>query len=258
MPLSKLKRALSFPLLVATDFDGTLAPIVEDPGSARALPESVALLHRLAKIPGVSLAVISGRSLESMEELCRDFPSHWRAGEHGNALQGPDGVELRGPVVDTRELDALQARAESLQQAFPGLGVERKRRSVALHTRNLVERRDEGIAAIDDWCRQALLAGLSLNPGREVMEMQLPGGGKSQALESLRELVGAACVVYAGDDVTDLDALQRLGSRADSLAIWVDSPERERPGFFVDAHVQGPEGWCGFLSELVNALEAMS
>ena len=53
------------PLLVALDFDGVLAPIVEQPEDARALPGTVEMLERLAALDGVHVALVSGRALTS-------------------------------------------------------------------------------------------------------------------------------------------------------------------------------------------------
>lgn len=247
--------AFPMPLLLATDFDGTLAPIVQEPMAARALPEAVAALWRLSRVPGVVLAVVSGRSLEAMECLCRDFPPHWRAGEHGQCLLDPDGAVVGAMPPEDARLEALFAQAQAIVEAFPGLGLERKARSVAIHSRALSQDRDGAQEAVHKWCREAVSSGLLLVPGREVMEMQLPGAGKWQAIEAVVGKVGARTTVYAGDDVTDMEALERLGARTDGFAVWVSSPERQAPAFAMDATVTGPQGWARALETLASRLE---
>lgn len=249
------REQLPLPLLLATDFDGTLAPIVPDPMAARALPDAVAALWRLSRIPGVSLAVVSGRSLDAMEVLGRDLPPHWRAGEHGQSLLDPEGVPVGAPPQEDPRLDALFRQAQEIVDAFPGLGLERKARSVALHSRSLTENRDGAQEAVHLWCREAIRTGFLLVPGREVMELQLPGDGKWQAIEAVKERTGAHCIVYAGDDVTDMEALAKLGEHPDGHAVWVSSPERETPSFRLDGIVAGPEGWAQALVELASMLE---
>lgn len=243
------------PLLLATDFDGTLAPIVPDPMAARALPEAVAALWRLSRIPGVNLAVVSGRSLEAMDVLCRDLPPHWKAGEHGQSLLDPEGVPVGVPPQDDPRLDALYGKAQEIVDAFPGLGLERKARSVAIHSRTLVGDRDAAQEAVHRWCREAITTGFQLVPGREVMEVQLPGDGKWQAIGAVQEKVGARFTIYAGDDVTDMEALAKLGEHPDGHAVWVSSPERETPSFRLDGMVSGPQGWAMALGTLANMLE---
>lgn len=71
-------------LLVACDYDGTLAPIVEDPSTAVPLPESVAAVRALAALPQTTVAVVSGRALRDLAALSR-LPSEVHlVGSHGS------------------------------------------------------------------------------------------------------------------------------------------------------------------------------
>ena len=101
-------------LLVACDYDGTLAPIVDVPGEARPARESVAALRALAALPDTSVAVISGRSLHDLAALSRLPEEIHLVGSHGTEFDvgfaralAPEARELRDRV--TEELHAIAA-----------------------------------------------------------------------------------------------------------------------------------------------------
>src|SRR5512139_1735956 len=89
-------------LLVACDYDGTLAPIVADPTKARPSPESVAAVRALSSLPQTTVGVISGRALRDLAALSR-LPAEVRlVGSHGSefdvgfiARMAPEVTELR-------------------------------------------------------------------------------------------------------------------------------------------------------------------
>ena len=71
-------------LLVATDYDGTLAPIVDDPSKAHPLSEAMTALRNLAELPSTHVAVISGRALRDLRQLA-SFPAAVHlVGSHGS------------------------------------------------------------------------------------------------------------------------------------------------------------------------------
>src|SRR3954447_21907361 len=120
-------------LLVACDYDGTLAPIVEDPTRAVPLPEAVAALRALASLPQTTVAVISGRALRDLATLSR-LPSEVHlVGSHGSEFDvgfvdalAPDLQQLRTELVET--LSGLVRRRA-------GVRLEAKPASVAVHFR---------------------------------------------------------------------------------------------------------------------------
>src|SRR5919199_1428174 len=120
-------------LLVACDYDGTLAPIVPDPTKAVPLPEAVAAIRALAALPQTTVAVISGRALRDLAALSRLPSEVYLVGSHGsefdvgfvNALP-PDLQQLRGELVET--LSGLVRRRA-------GIRLEVKPASVAVHLR---------------------------------------------------------------------------------------------------------------------------
>ncbi|MGI9602145.1 MAG: trehalose-phosphatase [Acidimicrobiales bacterium] len=194
-------------LLVACDYDGTLAPIVDNPDEAFPHRESIAALRALAAFPDTHVAVVSGRSLRDLAALSRLPAEIHLVGSHGSEFDAgflkeldPTQLELR--QVITQELETIAAGA-------PGCHVEKKPASVALHYR-LAD------PAVADSVIEAILsgpgsrAGVQVKNGKKVVELAVIETNKGVALETLRRQVGAEAVLFVGDDVTDEDAFERL------------------------------------------------
>ena len=82
--LDALDAAAASPrLLVTSDFDGTLAPIVDNPADARPLPAAAAALIELAALPATSAALISGRALQTLRALSSMPEAVHLVGSHG-------------------------------------------------------------------------------------------------------------------------------------------------------------------------------
>lgn len=200
-------------VLVALDFDGVLAPLVDDPSASRALPESVEALGRLAAAPGVHLAVVSGRTMADLATLAEVPEGTHLVGSHGGerGRQHDGAVEREDVVLDeeaARRLAELTRRLEEFVDGTPGARVERKPAAVVLHTRT---------AGRDDAARltEAALAlgegpGVDAMRGKDVVELSVLHVTKGDALASLREELGVEGLLYAGDDVTDERAFATL------------------------------------------------
>lgn len=200
-------------LLVALDFDGTLSPLVTEPMSARATPDAKQALERLASCPGVTVALVSGRSLADLRVIAEhdDASSVWLAGSHGAESWRPSSAP---PVVATPQEggDGAVARAARETAAgFDGAWIEDKRFGFALHTRTspagvepLAQRAvDEVVARMaPEWRRRE---------GKHVLEFSWRHEGKDGAVAELRAATRSDAVIFAGDDVTDEDALRSLG-----------------------------------------------
>jgi trehalose 6-phosphate phosphatase len=198
-------------LLVALDFDGTLAPEVDDPYAARALPEARAALFRLLALPNTRVALISGRAMASLEQVANVPDSVLLVGSHGVEfrLDTPDTtVDL-----DTVELEQVEALSEVLEDVAAGLDqvwVETKPAGFALHTR-LATEKDSRIAHMQALSEtQAEIAGLTVREGKNVIEFSVRSATKGEALLHLKEYTKATAIFYAGDDVTDEDAFAVL------------------------------------------------
>jgi len=209
--------ALPAPRLLALDVDGTLAPIVDDPAAARVPPETRALLAALADAEGVVLALVTGRDADSLEALC-PLPV-WRAVEHGRVVLAPGARSSEVPL-DPGLAAALEAFAADALARFPAAHLETKPRSRAVHVRGL----EGGEAILAEAKELAERHGLHPRLGRAVLEAEAETGDKGTALATLAERTGAASLIYAGDDLTDLPAIAVAASRG--VGLFVRSEER--------------------------------
>ena len=215
--LARRLRALArgpAPLLVATDLDGTLAPIVPRPEDARVPPAALAALDRLAGVAHV--AVVTGRDLATARALVPVAGVEFVA-SHGHEASF-DTPSLPAAAVDER----LEALARAVAERFAGMAlrVERKARSVAFHYRA-----DPSLAGPLRDALADLPGGLRLQPGRLVLEVVPAGAGKGAAIDALVERFRAGAVVVLGDDLTDVamfeaaHALRDGGTHALALAV---------------------------------------
>jgi len=198
-------------LLVGTDYDGVLAPIVTDPARAYPLPGGIAVLGRLAARPGTTVAVLSGRTRADLATLIR--PAGGPALPEEVLLVGSHGSELAGDAELTQEQSALRARlAAALQrivQDQPGVWLESKPVSLAVHTRPAPPEvgaavREAALAGPGTW------PGVQVTTGKEIVELAVVGTHKGTALAALRSRTGAGAVLFLGDDVTDENAFAVL------------------------------------------------
>jgi trehalose 6-phosphate phosphatase len=194
-------------LLVACDYDGTLAPIVADPTKATPSPESVAAIRALSSLPQTTVGVISGRALRDLAALSR-LPAEVR-------LVGSHGSEFDVGFVDELPLERHQRRGEllaaltAIAKDQPGVRLEAKPASIAVHTR--AAPRDVA-QRIFDAVRSgaALWPDIEMTTGKEVIELSVVPTDKGLAVDALRIQVSASAVVYLGDDFTDEKAFAHL------------------------------------------------
>jgi trehalose 6-phosphate phosphatase len=208
--------AASQRLLIATDYDGVLARFAEDPMRAAAEPGTIDTLRSLADLPGVHVAVISGRDLTTLRRLTRideDEPIVL-IGSHG-AESSDEAVRsaMEHAVVteaDEVTLKELRSDIETLvRERHPEAGIEYKAAAVVVHTRGLT--REVSDAAIADARRLALEhPGVKVLKGKSVLELSVSHADKGSAVTALGRSVDAISRIYFGDDVTDEDAFMRM------------------------------------------------
>jgi len=208
---SPLRVALSA-ALVALDFDGTLAPISPHPDDARPLPGVLQVLHDV-RATGAALAVVTGRSVASLLRV-----SGFDA-VPGIVIYGMHGVErwenglLRAPVTPPGidELRLSLPKIVASVAADPAIWIEDKELSLVVHTR-LTAEPDRLVEVLRAPVAEAVAAaGLEVRPGKEVLEICIPGIDKGTAI---RELIRdeTAAVFYAGDDVGDVAAIREVNA----------------------------------------------
>lgn len=197
-------------LLVAVDFDGTMAPIVGRAQDARPLPRSAAAFAGLAVLPRTTTALISGRALASLREVASPPVDTHLIGSHGAEVWlGPGSTELALDEDQKALLQEVRAELAAIVREAPGTSLEDKPAGVVLHTR----------LAGDDVAEDAVLAarsvlqdrkGVYLKEGKRVLETSVVNASKGDGVTFLRQATGATAVLFAGDDVTDEDAFARL------------------------------------------------
>jgi trehalose 6-phosphate phosphatase len=200
-------------LLVALDFDGTLAPFVDRPEDARALPEARLAVERLLEVSHTTVAFVSGRAVDSLQ-LASEAPAGvLLVGSHGAEYRF-DGVDAHPPLdaEDADRLGALTTGFLGFSDAHPGARIERKPAGFAVHTRGLEPEaaflaEDEARRIVADVCPDA-----TVRDGKDVLEFSVLDATKGDAIVHLRDYTGATAVLYAGDDVTDEDAFAVLGT----------------------------------------------
>lgn len=207
--MSDLQRALaaiaSTPrLLVTSDFDGTMAPIVNNPADARPLPAAAEALVALSELPDTTAALISGRALAVLRELSGMPDTVTLVGSHGAEF---DTGFVR--EIDTALLATMVATLRAIAGTRPGVTVETKPASVALHVRNASAEDGEAALAAARAAAQSWPA--HVTAGKAVLEFAVIVTDKGEAVDTLRARHHATATVFLGDDVTDEFAFKRLG-----------------------------------------------
>ena len=206
-------------LLVATDFDGTLAPIVDNPDDARPVPNSVEVLHALAALPDTAVAVISGRSLRDLQTLLGDTGALYLAGSHGAERGAPPGEpttetaipHLLSPGQAVALADLRRRLAETLAP-FPTVRLEPKPVGVAVHLRRATDSDAAGAFAAVSQLISPDPAIRTLH-GKRVIELSVVAVDKGSALDQLRAETHSTAVIFIGDDATDEHAFAVMRPR---------------------------------------------
>jgi trehalose 6-phosphate phosphatase len=249
--------------LIATDFDGTLAPIVEDPAEAYADPRAVVALGRLGQHIG-RVVVITGREARAAVHLggLREV-----AGMGSMIVLGQYGVERWNAVDDEYVLPPeppqMSVVADELREVLDSVGltgarIEYKGRAIAVHTRLLPDPQGALVKLEGPLRELAARHGLVVEPGKKVWEIRAPGMDKGVALRSIVDETGARQVIFAGDDLGDLPAFRAVRELASAgvagLLVCSASTEEAALTELSDAVVDGPPGLAAWLTELAERL----
>jgi trehalose 6-phosphate phosphatase len=209
LTVSQLQEMARTPtLLIACDYDGTLAPIVDNPELAHPHRESVAALRALASFSDTHVAVISGRSLRDLAALSR-LPSEIHlVGSHGSEFDAGFVRDLDAHQIELRGLITAEL-ADLVASGGEGFTIEKKPASVAFHYRNAdPDEAKKAVQIILDG--PARRPGVQVKTGKMVIELAVVATNKGTAVDTLRRQVAADAVLFMGDDVTDEDAFAIL------------------------------------------------
>jgi trehalose 6-phosphate phosphatase len=190
-------------LLVVCDYDGTIAPLVDDPAAARPEAGAIASLVTLAEMPATVAAILSGRSLDALATLTGSPPGVHLIGSHGAEMTSAAGEPPPESLITAR------GRFEQLAAQYPGSLVEIKPMGVAFHYRG-VPADSQATAGVAAESAAAAFTDLRMIHGKHVVEVMIEASGKGEAIRDLRRRWGADIVVFFGDDVTDEDGFAVL------------------------------------------------
>ncbi|MDQ1701009.1 MAG: trehalose 6-phosphate phosphatase [Frankiaceae bacterium] len=248
--------------VLASDFDGTLAPIVARPEDARPAAGAIDALARLAAVVG-RLVIVTGRPVDSVREIAGLTGRPELAGVTVLGHYGLERWDVGADTVDRPDpdpgLDVVRQELPALLAGLPGAVIEDKQHSVAVHTRSASDPAAAFAALLPPLRDLAARAGLEAVEGRYVVELRPGGLDKGSTLLAFAAEARASCVAFMGDDLGDLpafaavDELRRGGTPG--LTVASASDEVAEVSAAADVVVDGPAGIVAFLGAVADALE---
>lgn len=246
--------------LIGLDYDGTLAPIVADPREATIHPEMPAVLEQLCAVVQ-TVAVVTGRparqavALGEFDQIADDCPNLMILGQYGNETW--TSADRR--VVSPTPPHGISGLLLELPAALRRLGiepwVEEKGIAVAIHTRRLADPGEAYHRLLPVVTDLAERHDLVIEPGRFVIEARARGMDKGIALRKLVNATAPSAVVFAGDDLGDLQAFAELQALRieglPTLQVCSGSPEEPRIAEAADVILDGPDGVAAFFRQFL-------
>ncbi len=249
-------RAVSH-ILLFSDYDGTLTPIVGRPRDAVLSQEVRDKLSALARQSDFSVGIISGRSLAELRYMAA-IEGIYYAGNHGLEIEGP-GLNYVSPDAElTRSIiKDLAGQLAAALESITGVIIEDKGLSLSVHYRLVKEEEQDVVAETFKKVTSSLTdAGkIKITTGKMVFEVRPPiDWHKGKAVESIRREIMSllklerVLTVYLGDDTTDEDAFKVL-HRPEGWSVFVG---QENPSSAADYFLNSVAEVEKFLSRLLE------
>lgn len=256
-------------LLIALDFDGTLAPIVDNPEVAHIHDRAGDLLIRLADQVR-TIAVVTGRparqvlALGGLDEVGDEIGAHGHElvvlGQYGNERW----TSASRRVISPKPPSGLASLIGDLPRILRRAGVEEawieeKGLAVGIHTRRCPDPKAAFDILLPVLTEAAAARGLSVEPGRMVIEIRAAGMDKGVALRTLVETYDVGGIVFVGDDLGDVPAFTAVrelrAAGMPALLVCSGSEEESALRALSDAEVDGPDGVMDLLALISERLE---
>jgi trehalose 6-phosphate phosphatase len=217
-------------ILFLTDFDGTLAPIVERPEMAVMPEETKCLLKELTRDHRYVVGIISGRALKDLKEKV-DLTGVIYAGNHGFEIEGP-GISFVNPLVDEIKpfFRVLHRILTMSLGTIKGVLIEDKGITISVHYRQVEDSRAQDIESmvkkvVDSRSARGLF---NITKGKKVYEVKpAVNWDKGKAIRLLMKKYGKGgrqsglLVIYLGDDRTDEDGFQVIEKYGNGISVFV-------------------------------------
>lgn len=256
--------------VIGLDFDGTLAPIVDDPEQARIHPRSRAALLPLSRL-FPTIAVITGRPVAQVLEL-GDLDALGQqiaatggelliSGQYGHERWSSRTRQLHTPAPPEGLGDLVAELPKLLEQVQdPAVWVEDKGLAVALHTRRCADPEATYQRLLPLIIAAASAHQLDIEPGRRVIEVRQAHTDKGMVVLELARERRVSGFCFIGDDLGDLAAFTAVAALAESglPTLLVASESSEEPALveMADVVVPGPDGVADLLEDLSRAATA--
>jgi trehalose 6-phosphate phosphatase len=222
-------------ILLLTDYDGTLTPIMERPELANLAESMRLMLEALARRYDFTVGVISGRALADLKEKV-GISGIIYAGNHGLEIEGP-GISFVNPVAEELKplLFIMHHVLNRSLGAIRGVFVENKGLSLSIHYRLAREHRaDEVEGIVKKVVGNAEATGKAkITSGKKVYEVRpAVAWNKGKAVKLLMKKYGKGgrssglLPIYLGDDLTDEDGFQVIQGYGTGLSVFVGEEAR--------------------------------
>ncbi|MYD35813.1 MAG: trehalose-phosphatase [Dehalococcoidia bacterium] len=243
-------------VLIASDFDGTLSPIVPRPEVAYILPECADALRQLTEKPGYAVAIVSGRALNDVRERA-GLPNAIYSGNHGIEIAAP-GLAIEDDVADRarRLMAELRRTLEPAVSQISGAFVEDKGVSLSVHSRMSPDELEPKVQEIvRDATATAVNEGkIIVVQGKKVLDIR-PAAARDKGaalrfiMDTLLQMAETRLFpIYIGDDTTDEDAFREV-NLSDGISVLVGGPDRDTSAAY---RLDSPIDVAAFLTDLAN------
>ena len=250
------ERLAGSPLVVMLDVDGTLAPIAQMFDQARVPVETQEAIASLVARPNVHIALVTGRGAATARRMV-GVSNLWVVGNHGFEIEGPTGQDFADPgVAKYREVIATAARRlQPRVSSMGGVIIENKAITLSVHWRLARADIAPTLRKVVDEVAESL--GLRVSEGKRIFEIKPPALiDKGTAVLGLAERLTSerdgASIVFAGDDITDEDAIRALRSHH-PRAVTIRVVGEENPPTEAEFSLHGTEAMRQFLEELARS-----